>query len=86
MMHVSEVTSCFLRRVQLLMFQRDRNLVKEGTRKVGKTLLPNFPSNTRTQTYNVQRKEGQKSKVIEIRNLETKNEQYSQGDLESTAC
>ena len=73
MMHVSEVTSCFLRRVQLLMFQRDRNLVKEGTRKVGKTLLPNFPSNTRTQTYNVQRKEGQKSKVIEIRNLETKN-------------
>ena len=73
MMRISELTSCFLRHVQLLMFQCDRNLVKEGTKKVGKTLLPNFLSNTRTQAYYVQRKEHQKSRVIGIKNLETKN-------------
>lgn len=73
MIHISELTSCFLRHVQLLMFQCDRNLVEEGTRKLGIALLPNFQSDTRTQAYNVQRKENRKSRVIEIKNLETNN-------------
>lgn len=71
--HISELTSCFLRHVQLLMFQCDRSLVKEGSRKLGKTLLPNFPSDTRIQAYNVQREERPKSRVTETENLETKN-------------